>query len=160
MLTSLGKSLSWLMHTTPHARGISCVFSYRHVRCAAGWMYAVLQHLQISNHHSYARATFKPPPANFGDWGAEFTRRHALSKKNQQKTYIKVVSSRMSSDLQKMCWVHLGGSRRGTGSSWQTRMASACCPMCQVGCGMNQGQGHAIEGLTDLQRLFSQAISF
>jgi len=35
--------------------------------------------------------------------------------------------------------VHLGGSRGG--SSWQTRMASECGPMCPVGCGINQGQG-------------------
>ena len=33
--------------------------------------------------------------------------------------------------------VHVGGKSRG-GSSWQTRMASECGPMCPVGCGMNQ----------------------
>jgi len=35
--------------------------------------------------------------------------------------------------------VHLGGSRGG--SSWQTRVASECGPMCPVGYRMNQGQG-------------------
>ena len=35
--------------------------------------------------------------------------------------------------------IHLGRSRGG--SSWQTRMASKCGPMCPVGCGMNEGYG-------------------
>jgi len=35
--------------------------------------------------------------------------------------------------------VHLGGSR--SGSSWQTRMASECGPMCPVGYGINLTQG-------------------
>ena len=44
----------------------------------------------------------------------------------------------VSKDLRKM-GVHLGGSRGG--SSWQTRMASECGPLCPVGYGLNQGQG-------------------
>ena len=38
--------------------------------------------------------------------------------------------------------VYLGGSKGG--SSWQTRMASECGPMCPVGYGMNQGQGQLL----------------
>jgi len=44
--------------------------------------------------------------------------------------------------------VHLGRSRGG--SSWQTRMASECGPMCPVGCGINQGSRYILQNFAFL----------